>query len=194
MSTKSPLLFVVAGILLGTPASIAQQGLKNSIEWHTFRQGAFSNATEFGTKVIETEGTYQKYWAEVVGGRSTDAPKGVDWSKEKLVAINLGIRPNTGYELYVRSVEKVRANEIRFNVIERLPMPGAPAAQVRISPWILIRIERTPGNITFAKQVQDGNHIGGVDIIQVGPPGGSCCSGPCTCCKGCACGCHPGGQ
>jgi hypothetical protein len=192
MSTKTPLILIVAGVLLAASASVAQHSLPNSIEWHTFRQGAFSNAREFGTKVLETEGSFQKYWADVVGGRASDAPKGVDWAKEKLVAINLGVRPNTGYELYVRSVERVRTNEIRFNVVERLPLEGMPAAQVRISPWVLIRMERAPGNITFAKSVQDGNHIGGIEIIP-GPPGGSCCSGPCTCCKGCGCGCQRGG-
>jgi hypothetical protein len=194
MRPKAVLLLAIllAGIV--TSVASAQLRVSNSINWRTFRQGAFSNGRRFETQVIETEGLWQRYWGNVVGGKVEDTPDGVDWSKEKLVAINLGQRTNTGYELYVRSVERFRANEIRVNVVERLPIPGMRTAQVMTSPWIVIKMERTPGTVTFNKQVEDGSNRGGFRITQVGPPSGSCCTPPCQCCKSCGCGCQQQGH
>jgi hypothetical protein len=155
--------------------------------WRTFKQGAFSNADQYGTYVMETEGVWQKYWANVVGGKAADAPKTINWASEKLVAINLGRRPNSGYELYVRSVERGRANEIVVYVVERTPIPGMMYAQVVINPWIVIKMDRAAGNIVFKKETVDGSNLGGGSrIVQLGQDG-DCCNGPCRCCSGCNC-------
>ena len=93
MRPKTWLFAAIVGLSALASIAFAQFQLPNSITWHTYRQGAFSNAQKYETLVIETEGLWQKYWANVVGGKAADAPKNVDWAKEKLVAINLSTQP-----------------------------------------------------------------------------------------------------
>ena len=85
--------------------SVPQVGNQDGVNWRTYRQGAFSNARGLLTNVIETEGQFQTYWQKINGTIAGKMPTdGVDWAREKLVAINLGPRANPGYEVVIRSI------------------------------------------------------------------------------------------
>jgi hypothetical protein len=172
----------VAGFALFT-FSVPQVGSQEGVNWRTYRQGALSNARTTQTFVFETEGQFQNYWQKFNETMSGKIPTGgIDWSREKLVAVNLGQRPNPGYEVVVRSIKRIRASEIQVLYQEQLPMPGVYYPQVMVSPWVIVKMERTAGVISFKGETVNRN----TGVIG-GPSRGDCCRPVCRCCANCTC-------
>ena len=163
--------------------SVPQVGNQDGVNWRTYRQGAFSNARGLLTSVIETEGQFQTYWQKINGTIAGKMPTdGVDWAREKLVAINLGPRANPGYEVVIRSIKRVRAGELQVLYQEQLPMPGTNYPQVMVSPWVIIKMERTSGAISFK-----GEKVNRSTGVVGGPGSRDCCRPICRCCENCRC-------
>ncbi|MBC8063957.1 MAG: protease complex subunit PrcB family protein [Chlorobia bacterium] len=167
----------------------SQGGRQDMVTWRTYRQGAFSNAKGTLTNVFETEGQFQTYWERVNGPIAGKVPtSGVDWAREKLIAVNLGPRANPGYEVVVSSIKRVKTGEILVTFQEQLPVPGMRYPQVVISPFIIVKMERTTGVISFK-----GETVRRSTGVIITPPGGRCCVGVCRCCENCGCSCREGG-
>jgi len=168
---------------------------QDQINWRTYRQGAFSNAKTAQTNVFETEGQFQRFWQNVIGTAGGKMPTdGVDWAREKLVAINLGVRPNAGYELSIQSIKRVKASEILVSYRERLPIQGVSYPQVQISPWIIVRMERAGGAINFQGRTVSGSiGAGGTVIFPPDRNDDGCCEPGTKCCSACGCGCQKRG-
>jgi hypothetical protein len=161
----------------------SQVGRQDQINWRTYRQGALSNAKGPQTHVFETEGQFQTYWERVNGPVAGKLPTGgVDWAREKLIAVNLGPRPNPGYEVAIQSIKRIRAGEIQVLFQEQLPMRGVNYPQVVVSPWVVVKMERAPGIISFK-----GETVNRSTGIIAGPGNGSCCQPICRCCENCRC-------
>jgi|GEM_PF-4164131 len=162
---------------------------QDQINWRTFKQGAFSNARSAQTNVFETEAQFQRFWQNVLGPKAGVMPtQGVDWSTQKLIAINLGPRPNAGYELSVASIKRTQAAQILVTYRERLPIDGVRYPQMEISPWIVVRMERTAGAIDFKGITVRGSLGQGGTIII--PEDDGCCEPGTRCCSQCGCGCR----
>ena len=161
--------------------SVPQVAGQDGVNWRTYRQGALSNAKGLLTNVFETEGQFQTYWERVNGIVAGKIPTGgIDWSREKLVAVNLGPRPNPGYEVVIRSIKRVRAGELQVLYQEQLPMQGMMYPQVMVSPWIIVKMERTAGVISFKGETVNRS-------IGVIGGSGDCCRPVCRCCENCRC-------
>lgn len=158
-----------------------QLNRQDMINWRTYQRGLMSNAKNTETYVFETEGQFQSYWQRVIGPLGGKMPSGgIDWSKEKLVAVNLGSRPNPGYEVAIVSIKRVRAAEIQVTFQEKLPMQGFAYPNMVVSPFVIAKMERNPGTISF-KGESVKNNIGFYGT------GGSCCGAECRCCENCTC-------
>lgn len=175
---------VVAAIGFGLFVfSVPQVGIQDGVNWRTYRQGALSNAKSTQTFVFETEGQFQSYWQKVNGPVAGKLPTdGIDWSREKLLAVNLGPRPNPGYEVVIRSIKRIRAGEIQVLYQEQLPMRGVNYPQVMVSPWVVVKMERTVGIISFK-----GEKVDRTTGVIGGPGSGDCCRPICRCCENCRC-------
>lgn len=185
------LVAACAFCIFAVSQALPQFNLANQINWRTYVQGAFSQVQNFETNVFETEGQFQLYWEKKIGKLGGNLPAtGVDWSREKLVAINLGIRPNTGYELYVQNVSRGNAAEIVVNFRERLPIPNVRYAQVQSSPFVVIKVQREAGRIIFKGEKVSGSIMPGGTVIFPPNQQGSCCGDNCKCCSSCGCGCQ----
>ena len=158
---------------------------QDMVNWRTYKQGAFSNAKGTLTHIFETEGQFQTYWQQINGNVAGKMPTGgVDWSKEKLVAVNLGPRANAGYAVVVSSIKRIRAGEIQVTYQEQLPMQGVSYPQVMVNPWVIVKVERTPGLISFKGETIRRS----TGLIVTPPPNkGKCCGDVCRCCESCTC-------
>ncbi|MCC7228801.1 MAG: protease complex subunit PrcB family protein [Fimbriimonadaceae bacterium] len=160
---------------------------QSMVVWRTYHRGLMSGAKQTETYVFETEGQFQNYWSKVIGPIGGKMPTGgIDWSREKLVAVNLGSRPNPGYEIVVASMKRVRSAEILVTFQEKLPIPGMNYPQMTISPFVIVKMDRIPGLITFKGETVKSN----IGIIK---GQGNCCGDVCRCCENCGCGCQHGG-
>lgn len=120
----------------------AQWSQQNYINWSTFKQGQHSRISEQQVIEIATEGDFMNYWQRSTGNAPGTAPKGIDWMKQKLVAVHLGTRPNSGYSVAVKNIVRSGA-WATIHAVEETPMSGVYVAQVQVSPWVLVKLDRT---------------------------------------------------
>lgn len=155
---------------------------QDQINWRTYSQGAFSNAKGTLTNVFETEGQFQNYWNQTNGTIAGKMPTGINWGREKLIAVNLGPRPNIGHEVIVQSIKRISTSQIQVTYQERLPQQGVNYPQVVVNPWVIVKMERAAGTISFKGETVKRNP----GVIM--PPGGNrCCGDVCRCCDNCGC-------
>lgn len=157
-------------------AALAQQGFGplDIVKWSTLQSGQNSKIKASMTRVINNEAEFQTYWASAMGQSPNSAPRNVDWLKEQVLAVHLGERNTGAYSVRVSRIERVHAAELMVTYVESAPGKRELTPTVITSPWTLIRMERTAGNLRFQKQTEERRYP-----IVVGR-GCGCCSA-CTC-------------
>lgn len=117
------------------------------IVWDQYMAGENCAIEKATTRVINNAAEWQSFWLELAGrgASAADAPKDVDWMKDKLIVITLGAKPTPGYSVFVENVERTRASEYVVQYVESQPIPGQLLPQVMTSPFVIIRIEKTVG-------------------------------------------------
>lgn len=137
------------------------------ITYSTIDSGTTSRITQQGLKILETEGTLQRYWVQMTGQGPNDAPtKRIDWNKEKAVIIHLGQRPSGGYSVAVQSIKRIDAWNAKVTVVETTPREGEMVTQALTSPWVLIKVSRTAADLSLSVvKKKPGNWFGGVQVI-----------------------------
>lgn len=133
---------------------------------------AQSQIRTFRTQVVENSADWQKLWQEHLGqmgqtGQTGQAPA-VDFSKERIAAIFLGVRPTAGYSVAVESVE-VQAEQILVRYREAKPQPDQFVATVLTAPACLIKLPKTAITlpITFINSEPEAIKIQSKDPISM---------------------------
>ena len=131
----------------------------NKINWQLLTSGVKSRIKTEGITEITTGGDLERYWARLTGQDVRTAPKGVDWVRNKVLAITLGERETGGYSVFVRSIERGSGNATVVTATEKTPMPGQYVAKGATAPFILVRVDRHPGNfvLNWSQPVENGN-------------------------------------
>ncbi|MBX3118508.1 MAG: protease complex subunit PrcB family protein [Fimbriimonadaceae bacterium] len=144
-----------------------------AIQWRTYKDGGFSKHNELHTRIINNEAEWQSYWSKAFGESPSQAPRDIQWGKEMAVAIHVGEMRAGGTKVYVESISRPRPHDVVVSYVVSSPAPGTPVAQVISQPWVIIRMDRSAGNISFARR----------NVSQrVIPGGGNCnCGGKCGC-------------
>ncbi len=148
-------------LLLALPMMGTAQG---GIVWRAYKSSAYSQATASKEIVMQTQGAFDTYWRELTGERT--APRDVDFTKELLIAVQLGQRSSGGYKAMIRSIERTKPNEITVSYEERKPAPGSISATVITSPYEIVRVERKTavGVFYFKKREVVDGATGGGDV------------------------------
>lgn len=152
------------------------------VQWRTYREGSTCAIDKFTTRILVTEGDFQRYWTEFCGNRQAAAPTDIDWTKEIVVAIHLGRRSTSGYRTYVETC-RIREAMLEIYYVEETPHRSGRPSKFDSSPYVMIRMQRTVGTPKFIGRTQTAR-------ITVG-------SNSCTCrtpCNRCTCGCTCCGQ
>lgn len=166
-------LGAMAAILVATAVAQFGYGLQG-VNYRTFDSGVISRITTPRQQVINNEAELQSYWLQHTGS-ALSAPRGIEWGKELLLAIHVGSRPSSGYQVYVESISRPTPNDLVVRYVESQPPKGMLNAAMMTSPWVLVRVERAGGNFRFQGRVQQSS------VIVLGSPQHSNC--------GCKCGC-----
>jgi hypothetical protein len=169
------LTLVMLSALAGTVSAQAGFGALDTVRWSTFRSGTYSKADQPTNRIINNEAEFQTYWARFHGEAPYQAPRGIEWGKELLIAIHLGERSSGGYSVYVQSIKRTRAAEITIEFVEETPAKGGANLTVITSPWTIVRMNRTAGNPVFKKRTETARR--GIIVVS-----------PCDCCSRCTCG------
>ncbi len=139
------------------------------IVWRSYKSSVYSQATAAKEVVIQTQGAFDTYWRELTGERA--APRDIDFTKELLVAVQLGQRSTGGFKALIRKIERTRPNEILVTYEERRAAPGGLATTVITSPYEIVRVERKTAVGVFLFKKNDvtddlGNGGGGGNLLN----------------------------
>lgn len=167
-------IFLIGGCLALASGASAQlkTGLERHVTFFNYQSGTNCRIETAETRVLQTEGDFQVYWSRLTGAAPSTTPRDVNWNDNFLIAINLGRRSNGGYSVYVRAIERPFPNELVVRYVERRPAPGTMSTQALTSPWTIVRVPRTPGNVRFAKTEETGALGGAGSDGSVRLPGG----------------------
>jgi hypothetical protein len=113
----------------------------------TLDKGEQSNIDEARQVVVRADAEWTKLWQQHSPDRERPA---VDFSKEMIVGVFMGSRPNAGFNVSVVSTFEKDGNVlVRYQ--ETLPRPGVIAAQVLTFPYHLVAIPKATGDVKFEK-------------------------------------------
>lgn len=141
----------------------SQSWLQNQVNWSTFRTGITCNVQQSSVRVIDSQNDFLNYWRSAMGQSADTAPKNVDWTKDRLVAVHLGQRTSGGYTVEVRNVEKSGTVGV-LRVIEHTPMDGQWVSQSVTSPFVIIRVGREVTQVRANFEKIKGFPMGGATI------------------------------
>jgi hypothetical protein len=113
----------------------------------TVDKGEQSNIDEAKQVAVRTEAEWTNLWQQHSPDRKRPV---VDFSKEMIVGVFMGSRPNAGFNVSIVSTFEKDGNVlVRYQ--ETLPRPGVMAAQVLTFPYHLVAIPKTTGDVKFEK-------------------------------------------
>ncbi|HLK14152.1 MAG TPA: protease complex subunit PrcB family protein [Fimbriimonadaceae bacterium] len=148
MSIRTSAVLFLAGLAL---AAHGEQFL----QFRTVKGGTNCRVTQAEHKVLRTPEEFANYWSDAMG--STPLPKGLDWSKNELVAVHLGHRGSFGYQISVRSVARVGDATV-VHWVERVPMTNSDKRAAQTSPYVIVSFPSQPGKVRFEGSVEDPRH------------------------------------
>jgi hypothetical protein len=104
----------------------------------TIAKGDQSNVDDARQVLVRTEAEWTKLWQQ----HAPDHPKpAVDFSKEMVVAVFMGSRPNAGFSTTITSATAANgALVVRYN--ETTPRAGAVSAQILTFPFHIVAIAK----------------------------------------------------
>lgn len=131
------------------------------IQWSRFQEGTQSRIKDFTTRVMVTEGQWQSFWQLLTGNPPSQAPKGVDWNSELLIAVCLGERRSGGFKVDINTIEMIDAANAKVVYAESTPSRHEASASVMTQPWVVVRMKRLPVEIRFERgQPRQGSSFG----------------------------------
>jgi hypothetical protein len=113
----------------------------------TLGRGEMSGMAGPRQAVARSAGEWQALWRAHAPG--TEAPA-VDFSREMVAAVWLGMRPTSGYGVEIVGVESAPEG-LAVEYRERTPAPGTMTAQVLTSPFHLVTLARRDGAVVFRR-------------------------------------------
>ena len=135
---------ILAAVLGQTPAgraamppltakTNADAGITRTIE-----KGDYSNVDDAKQVLIRTDAEWAKLWTQHAGERPRPA---VDFSKEMIVGVFMGSRPNAGFSTTIVSTT-VGNGALIVRYSEKMPAPRGVTAQVLTFPYHLVAIPK----------------------------------------------------
>ena len=140
----------LAGIPVQQPARDRNPGLMmlEAPNTRTIEKGDQSNVDDAKQVVVRTNEEWTRLWQQ----HSPDRPRpAVDFSKEMVVGVFMGSRPNAGFSTAI--VTTTAANgALIVRYTETLPKPGTVSAQILTFPYHLVAVPKaTVTDVKFEK-------------------------------------------
>lgn len=118
--------------------------------WRTYLADTMGGGPREFTRALKSAEEFAAYWTQT--GMTGRVPTDIDWNSEMLLAIHLGSRGTTGYDVLVDRIDAVPGG-IVVHYIEKSPAEGQRTRVTATSPYVVIRVLRTNGGISFRKRI-----------------------------------------
>ena len=121
-----------------TPAQMAHSMILEAPSTRTIEKGDQSNIEDARQVLVRTEAEWTKLWQQ----HAPDHPRpAVDFSKEMVVAVFMGSRPNAGFSTTITSA-MVANGALVVHYRETMPGTGSVSAQILTFPYHLVAIAK----------------------------------------------------
>jgi hypothetical protein len=129
-------------IMLGLFACVTANG-ESSLSIRSLAKGGFSGIREPKQEAIRDTLAWEKFWKQhSVSGSSADRIPAVDFTKEMVIAVTMGVKRTGGYAIEIVRVEKTE-KLLRIFVKETSPAPGALTIQALTAPFHFVAVPKT---------------------------------------------------
>jgi hypothetical protein len=105
----------------------------------TIAKGDQSNVDDAKQVLVRTEAEWTKLWQQ----HAPDHPKPtVDFSRDMIVAVFMGSRPNAGFSTAIVSATATPSGTLLVRYKETMPAAGAVSAQILTFPYHIVAINK----------------------------------------------------
>jgi hypothetical protein len=120
----------------------------------TIARGGVSGVMQPRQVVVRAADDWDTLWRQHAGA---DAPvPAVDFDREMVVGVFLGARNTGGYAVEITGVEEA-AGKVVVHYTETTPGRDMMLAQVITSPFHLVKVPRSDGEVSFVKDATGGH-------------------------------------
>lgn len=156
-----------------------------AVQWRTVAEGVNSRIPNGDQRIITNLDEWNKLYSRMAGQAGLRAPELCDFTKQDLLVFHTGNKPTAGYRIYVQTIGRPRVGVKEVDIRIVSPRRDIILPQQVISPYVIIAVDRAPGNYVFKATNVYGS-------IQAPPQQGHGHGGAC----GCTCGncCHNTGH
>jgi hypothetical protein len=121
-----------------------------SVAFTTVHRGSDSQVENAKNVTVRTAADWRALWKE--HSFSLPLPK-VDFSKEMVVGVFLGMRPTGGHSVTITAVD-LKGDELVVTYREETPAANAMVTQALTSPVHLVRLPQHKGAVRFERAAQ----------------------------------------
>jgi hypothetical protein len=182
--SQSMRLFGICALILLHACSNPGIGTAASpVLFETIEHGGNSGVRTGKLVVIRDEAAWKKLWMEHKKNRTGDPPPPIDFSKEMVISVFLGVRPSGGFSVSMTDIsDSGSAGGLSVTVEETSPGRGCFVTAMLTYPFHIVRVARTEGPVAF-------NHVKRADDCRTGllnrdrfgelGPNGNCAASVC---------------
>jgi hypothetical protein len=129
------------------PAVLAVVMLQAAGPMRTIARGDQSGVDTERQVVVRTAAEWTALWRQHAPDQQ---PPAVDFAKEMIVAVFLGSRSTAGYSVEILGVDPGQGSlTVRYR--QRAPAPDAITAQIITSPFQIVAIPKSSGDVRFQR-------------------------------------------
>ncbi len=152
-------LFGVCAFLLFLSCSICGgNAAPNPVSFETIEQGLQSGVHASKAVVIRDETAWNSLWMEHKKNLASDTTvpvPAVDFSKEMVIAVFLGVRPTGGFSVSVTGISiPESAGGLSVSVEEVKPGRGCVVPMMITYPYQIVRLARIEGPVVFNQGIR----------------------------------------
>lgn len=115
------------------------------VAWRFLAKGFDSRIEKPRREVLRTAPEWREFWSR---HSPTNKPPVVDFKREMVVAVMMGLQKTGGHDLEIVQVDTVK-NQTRILVTEYEPAPGARPRKGGTTPYQIIAIPKNPAKPRF---------------------------------------------
>lgn len=147
------------GLKIYNPAPLGIYSSDNSIgirplgavPFLEYSKGDDSDIERQSSFVMQSERQFEEYWAK---HRSRDRliDSGLDWKREQMLAMHLGVVPTTGYKLHIVGIDRTWYGTLNVMYAVEMPNFGDRIQRIATSPYAMVRMSRITEPINFVRR------------------------------------------
>ena len=149
------LFFCAVGCVLGETNDV---GETESPPWRVIAQGANSRIEEATREVFQSEDAWHDWWrrhnpvVEYVNGKTVEPPPPeVDFSKETVLAVTIGMRSTGGYAVSFAGID-YEGDTLVASLRYTAPGPDDMVTMALTAPYAIIAVPRHEGPVRFVEK------------------------------------------